>query len=198
MIDSLYDKFKPWSDGGSVWLFSDPHFEDADCKLMDPNWIEPFDQVDILNKCIHKGDTFVCLGDVGNPDYIKMIKAKRKILITGNHDKPHLYRDVFDEIYDGPLFIADRILLSHEPIMGLPWCVNIHGHDHSGVENYQDSCKHLNLAANVCGYKPVSLGKLIKNGLMAGVQTIHRTTIDGATERKATRAKARITRRGSK
>lgn len=187
MIDSLYDKFKSWSDGGSVWLYSDPHFEDTNCKLMDPNWIEPFDQVAILNKYIHKGDTFVCLGDVGDPKYILMIKAKRKVLIAGNHDKVHMYRDVFDEIYDGPLFIADRILLSHEPIPGLPWCVNIHGHDHSGVEVFPEGCKHLNLAANVCGYKPVNLGKLIKDGLMSGIPNIHRVTINNATKRKETR-----------
>ena len=87
------------------------------------------------------------------------------MLILGNHDRKKDYKDIFDEIYDGPLFIAEKILLSHEPVSGLSWCLNIHGHDHSGIEDYAEGCKHLNLAANVCGYTPVSLGKLIKDGI---------------------------------
>ena len=102
----------------------------------------------------------------------------------GNHDRKKDYKDIFDEIYDGPLFIAEKILLSHEPVSGLPWCLNIHGHDHSGIEDYAEGCEHLNLAANVCGYTPVSLGKLIKDGILADIDSIHRITIDRAVERK--------------
>ena len=62
-----------------------------------------------------KGDTFVCLGDVGAPEYVKEIKARKKILILGNHDAKGAYTKYFDEIYAGPIFIAEKILLSHEP-----------------------------------------------------------------------------------
>lgn len=106
------------------------------------------------------------------------------MLILGNHDWKKDYKDIFDEIYDGPLFIAEKILLSHEPVSGLSWCLNIHGHDHSGIEDYAEGCKHLNLAANVCGYTPVSLGKLIKDGILADIDSIHRITIYKATARK--------------
>ena len=91
---------------------------------------------------------------------------------------------MFDEIYDDPLLIAEKILLSHEPVYGLPWCLNIHGHDHSNIESYKEGCKHLNLAANVCDYTPVSLGKLIKGGILSDITSIHRITIDRATEKK--------------
>lgn len=184
MIPTLYKIFQHWSATGSVYIFSDPHFRDSDCKLMDPNWIEPDEQVDIINKMVYKSDTFVCLGDVGNPDYAKQIRAGYKVLVLGNHDKKSDYKDIFDEIYDGPLFIADKILLSHEPIAGLPFCLNIHGHDHNGMEHYSDDGHYLNLAANVCGYKPVNLGKLIKQGLLSKIDSIHRITIDDATLRK--------------
>ena len=73
---------------------------------------------------------------------------------------------------------------SHEPVYGLSWCLNIHGHDHNGVEAYAEGCKHLNLAANVCGYTPVSLGKLIKDGILSDIDRIHRKTIARASERK--------------
>lgn len=102
----------------------------------------------------------------------------------GNHDKKKDYKGLFDEIYDGPLLIAEKILLSHEPVYGLPWRLNIHGHDHSNIEPYKVGCKHLNLAANVCGYMPVSLGKLIKEGILSDISSIHRITIDQATEEK--------------
>ena len=184
MIKALYQPFQHWSDGGSVYILSDTHFADSDCKLMDPGWVSPEEQVEIINKTVAKGDTFVCLGDVGDPDYVRMIKARKKILLLGNHDRRILYKDLFDEIYTGPLFISDKILLSHEPVYGLTWCLNIHGHDHNNMEAYMDGCKHLNLAANVCGYTPVNLGKLINGGILSDIDSIHRTTIDRAVERK--------------
>ena len=94
------------------------------------------------------------------------------------------YKGLFDEIYDGPLLIAEKILLSHEPVYALSWCLNIHGHDHSNIEPYKIGCKHLNLAANVCGYMPVSLGKLIKEGILSDILSIYRITIDQATGEK--------------
>lgn len=185
MIKSLYKTFQRWSEKGSVYILSDLHLGDSDCKLMDKNWISPEKQIEIINSMVHKDDTFICLGDVGNPEYAAKIKAGYKVLILGNHDKRKDYEGVFDEIYDGALFIADRILLSHEPITGLSWCLNIHGHDHSSIEAHKEGCKHINLAANVCGYTPVSLGKIIKDGVLSGIKSIHRQTIDKQIERKA-------------
>lgn len=181
MIQTLYEPFRHWSDGGSVYILSDTHFGDSDCKLMDKDWITPEEQINIINEIVHKNDTFVHLGDVGDPKYVPMIKAHKKILILGNHDAKGKYKDLFDEVYDGPLFIADKILLSHEPIYELRFCLNIHGHDHGcpGVYPY-----HLNLAANVCNYRPLNLGKLIKDGELSNIDNIHRITIDEAINRK--------------
>ncbi len=162
MIPTLYEPFRHWSDGGSVFILSDLHFDDKDCKLMDPNWITPEEQINIINKLVGKGDTFVCLGDIGDSKYIPMIKARKKILLLGNHDAKGSHKSFFDEVYTGPLFIADKILLSHEPVYGLDWCLNIHGHDHNNAEPYREGCKHLNIAANVCNYTPVNLGSADK------------------------------------
>ncbi len=180
MIPTLYEPFKHWSATGSVFILSDMHFGDVDCKLMDPNWITPEEQIAIINQLVGKADTFVCLGDVGKAEYVSQIKARKKILLLGNHDRRSDYTDCFGEIYTGPLFVADKILLYHEPVYGLPWCLNIHGHDHSNVEMYKDGCKHLNLAANMCGYTPISLGKIIKEGILSNIPSIHRITIDKA------------------
>lgn len=187
MISTLYKTFQHWSDGGSVWIISDTHFDDKDCLLMDPNWPRPDELVRNINKFVNKQDTFICLGDVGNPEWVKLIKAKYKVLIMGNHDKSKTkLSGYFNEVYDGPLFIADKILLSHEPV-SLPFCLNIHGHDHNQKEAYIEECRSVNLACNVCGFKPVNLARLIKKGFLAGIKNIHRETIDKAVERKSLR-----------
>ena len=238
MIKSLYKCFQHWSKTGSVYIISDTHFEDFDCELMDKDWISPEEQVKIINDIVKKNDTLICLGDVGNVEWFKHIKAGYKVLITGNHDKGReMYEKqinsrkfdsdkytkrealeemkklfpnckyivneeysfhspftawkisadnmLFDEVYTGPLFISEKILISHEPIYGLSWCLNIHGHDHSNIEAYKEGCKHLNLAANICGYTPINLGKLIKDGIISDIESIHRQTVDRASERKA-------------
>lgn len=195
MIDCLYDCFKHWAANGSVGVLSDPHFCDADCKTMNKNWISPDEHVAMINRKWHKNDTLILLGDLGDPEYVKQIKAK-KILLTGNHDIPHLYRDIVDELYTGPLWIAEKILLSHEPIVGLVFVVNIHGHDHAGKMRWIDAAgaKHVNVASNVCGWMPINLSEEIKNGLVSRIPDIHRVTIDNATK-NSIKKKNRVARK---
>ena len=50
MIPTLYEPFRHWSEGGSIFILSDLHFDDEDCKLMDPDWISPEEQLAIINK----------------------------------------------------------------------------------------------------------------------------------------------------
>ena len=180
MISSLYDKFKPWSATGSVYIISDTHFDDSDCKLMDPNWFSPQEHMKIIKKDVRKTDTLIHLGDVGDPTYLDELKC-HKVLLTGNHDKLSVVADHFDEVYTGPLFIADRLLLSHEPIVGMEQiCYNIHGHDHAGTFRHN----HINLASNVYHFRLFNLGASIKGGLLSQVENYHRKTIDKATDKK--------------
>lgn len=180
MIQQLYLPFRHWSKKGSVWILSDTHFDDSDTALMASGWITPEKQIEIINNLAYADDTFISLGDVGNPEWVKKIRCRYKVLLLGNHDKKHLYEDVFDEIYSGPLFISDRILLSHEPINSIPWCLNIHGHDHNCRQVFDEGCSHINLAANICNYTPVNLKEIIRSGKLAGINSIHRETINRA------------------
>jgi len=183
MIKSLYETFRKWSATGSVYIISDTHFDDPDCKLMDPDWITPQEHMNIIKKSVHKNDTLICLGDCGDASYFDELKCY-KVLITGNHDVMSKVASHFDKVYDGPLFIADRILLSHEPIEGLEkWCWNIHGHNHVFIPR---EC-HTNLASNICGYTVFNLGNAIKSGLLSGIPNYHRITIDNATAKKSVR-----------
>lgn len=186
MINTLYNCFKHWSEGKSIFLISDTHFNDSDRPFMGYN-ISEKEQISLIKKKV-QGQCLIHLGDVGNPEYLKDIKAY-KVLIMGNHDETATqFEPYFDEIYTGPLWIAEKLVLSHEPlclesgITRKPIAFNIHGHDHSG-EYYNDDY-HLNLAQNVFGYEPLNLKEFIKEGHLKYIKSIHREIIDNATKRK--------------
>ena len=179
MIKSLYPFARKWSEKGSVWMIGDTHFDDPDCKLMDPNWLTPEQQIKAFKIFCHKNDTLVILGDVGNPKYLESLKCY-KVLIAGNHDGGLTkFEPYFDEVYGGPLFISDRILLSHEPMPDMPYVLNFHGHNHNG-DFVSNTGRQINLASNLMAYLPVNLGESIKDGILSDIPTIHRYTIDKA------------------
>lgn len=233
----LYEIFEnAWKKkNGSIWIISDTHFSDKDTfrhrqsqfeKVtgIHVDTVEELDEymIKLINSTVGKAGTLICLGDVGNLDCVKRLRASYKVLIMGNHEKgasnykrlpnPHLGvsyltkdkisklpkeiqrlgnyvvdNQLFDEVYEGPLMINEKIILSHEPIMNLPkYLFNIHGHDHNIT--YIDN-RHLNVCADnkLLGYKPLNLLSLIKNGLTSRVTSIHRETIDFATARKRKR-----------
>ena len=196
MIETLYPMFRKWSWSGAVWLISDTHLGDGDRPYMGYD-IDEEEQIKRIKAKAHRCDTLIHLGDVGEPEYFKEIKS-HKVLIMGNHDEtPLKFEKYFDEIYRGPLFIAEKILLSHEPVdlrgleTGMPIAINIHGHNHAGP--VQQDAWHYNIAQNVFGYEPLNLNEWIKEGHMKMIKSVHRDTIDKATAKK--KRKARLERR---
>lgn len=245
MIKHLYDIFaKTWFHGGQIYFIGDTHFGDLDCykrrfkeewKHSDSkvNFVKNLDQLEIdrINSRVHKNDTLVLLGDVGDINCVAKLKAGYKVLIMGNHDsgasnykrvKMDAMIDVvaisssfestgelvpakspcvvdnhlFDEVYEEELYISPKILLSHEPDMEKRSCFNIHGHDHN-VSPFGNYTEHLSDGEvvggdyNCCweslkGY-PISLKEIIESGMTKNVRSIHRETIDKATERKRRR-----------
>ena len=187
MIKTLYPCFQHWSEKGSVYLISDTHFDDKDREFMGYNFSENV-QIGRLKERCHKNDTLIHLGDVGNPEYMKQLKCY-KVLIMGNHDESvEQMRKYFNEVYTGPLWIAEKLVLSHEPINVQSWswiegegsniAFNIHGHDHGdGVKDYY----HFNIAQNIFGYLPLNLKFFIETGFLKRTKSIHRVTIDNAT-----------------
>lgn len=177
----LYDCFNHWQEKGVIWVYSDTHFDDEDCKAMDINWPTPEEQVKIINSKVGKKDTLILLGDVGNITWINKIKGY-KVLICGNHDKGYtnyLKKDdnnLFNEVYEGPLFISNKILLSHEAI-NLDFGINIHGHEHANhnIFTQNDTKASVNVCSNVVNYKPLRLDDIV---LKLKVEDIHRITID--------------------
>ena len=236
-LPGIYDAFQYWGEQ-TVWIYSDPHFDDEDLEYGIKNRPTSEEQVRCINAKAGRKDTLIILGDVGNIECVRKLRAGRKVLICGNHDlgatrykrevvKRVFDRDIhpdkaeirsimeqefpgwcihieeeydfhcpferwiayadnmlFDEVYEGALIVGEKLILSHEPVE-IPWLYNIHGHDHAGRKRKN----HLNVCSDVIGYEPVNLTQKLKSGLMSAITTIHRATIDSATERRKKRGK---------
>ena len=235
MLSGVYDKFQEWV-RGTVWIYSDPHFGDAELRKGIPDRPSDDELVRRINAKVGKHDTLIILGDVGNLDYIRKLRG-HKILIMGNHDKGkanyqaksfiqiyskdnwtkeevykdlkkkfpnynidyiyetyefhepfvrwtcHLYNNLFDEVYEGPLMIGEKIILSHEPIPNLTWAINLHGHVHDkNASKLGDN--YYNFCADVINYEPVNLNKFLKNGCLSKIDSLHRKVIDKASNKK--------------
>lgn len=182
---NFYKCFEHWSKPGSTtWLISDTHFGDPEPKMK--NLRRPSDEILLanINSKVGKKDVLIHLGDVGDIEFARKMKGY-KILICGNHDAGRTnYEEVFNEIYEGPLIVAEKIILSHEPLE-VPWAFNFHGHDHFGTPRRN----HYNTCVDVMGYYPLNLNQFMKQGPASKVVSVHRFTIDKAAQRKIIRSK---------
>ena len=213
MIKSIYSIFnKNWIVGnGTIWVYSDTHFGDLDCYmqrfpqlfssipyeedcLLDTVEVLDTMQIDNINSKCGKNDTLIILGDVGDVNCIKRLKARYKILIKGNHDKGDSnYVEYFDEIYKGGLQIGEKLYMSHEPIR-IKGCLNIHGHLHKNIKDWYEFVTdgtgelweyyHYNVIGESNQYFPVSLNEIIKSGILSEIKDIHRICIDKAVQEK--------------
>ena len=231
MLPGIYDAFQHWGKKHqTVWIYSDPHF--GDDELAGGIKSRPFaeEQVKRINAKCGRRDCLIILGDVGDIEYVRQLRAEYKVLIMGNHDagatnyKRHrdtvvlsvhdftqeealeemhrrypgyqikfecmdkmgwifsIDNKLFDEVYEGALIIGEKLILSHEPIVGLTWAMNLHGHVHdkrAKIDSY-----HINCCSDIIGYEPINLTQKLKQGIATRVTSIHRQTIDKATERK--------------
>lgn len=128
-------------------------------------------------KKLSKDDVFYFLGDFGRPtdetfQELKDIFQKahcHTVAIRGNHDheaETEQLKELFYEVHDYPLWISNRIILSHFPCAVWKDQLNIHGHLHGSV---LDSPNHLCASLHVANYQPInshiangSLGRLPK------------------------------------
>ena len=99
MIEGLYKCFDHWHKQGTVWLYSDTHFnEDEDLHVPFSNRPSAEEQIKMINSKVGRKDTLILLGDVGDIECAQQLRGY-KILIKGNHDGGlSNYEDVFDEV----------------------------------------------------------------------------------------------------
>lgn len=200
MLNQLYKIFQHWSQNGSVYIGSDPHFCGSALDSDEIKMRKVFDYapneviIDNYNKKVSKNDYLIILGDIGDPSLLAQLKCKNIVIIKGNHDRGNEnYIPYCKEIYEGPLFINNKILLSHEPLHHDCW-LNIHGHIHNQEEldRFKEEGKHfICVSANLHNYEPMNLGDLFKHQgefkdfpSFSTIESVHRKTINRATERK--------------
>ena len=104
-----------------------------------------------------------------------------------------LDNQLFDEVYTGALVIGEKLILSHEPV-DIPWLFNIHGHDHAGTgrKNHLNCCIDAHKKQFGLEWEPINMNQIMKTGLLSKTESIHRLTIDEATERKKKRGGKKI------
>lgn len=85
---------------------------------------------------------------------------------------------LFDEVYEGPVAIGKKLILSHEPIPNCTWAANLHGHIHSAEPN------PFNFCSLAIGYEPYNFSKWLKENSLNKITSLHRATIDKASEKK--------------
>ena len=112
MFKNLYDNFAHWfHDGrGTVYFYSDPHFNDPEMVHLRKNYIGDEEQVKRINSKIGKYDTLVVLGDVGDIEWVRKIRGY-KVLVMGNHDMgaTKYKRKVIKEGFNGFLYSKDEV-----------------------------------------------------------------------------------------
>ena len=148
------------------YFTSDPHFGHRNILTWARpqfNTVEEHDAflVDLYMSWAKKltaSDEFWVLGDIFNLDYLYLMsyfKAKT-VLVMGNHD-PHKdidkFRHYFDIVHEYPVYISDKICVSHVPQAVFDDQVNVYGHLHG---NIIDKPNYISACLEITNYKLVS------------------------------------------
>lgn len=100
-----------------------------------------FKFVQNLVEKIKPGDNFYMLGDYGDTDRLWYIEELTRagahtIFIAGNHDKladKEKFEKYFDEVYWHPIYLSERLIVSHFPQALWPGQCNLMGHLHGSI-----------------------------------------------------------------
>lgn len=153
-----------------IFIYSDPHFGHKNV-IKYAN--RPFSSINEMNsqliknfnKVVGHDDVVYILGDfsflntISTTEILKSLNGY-KFLIKGNHDTKtnSAYRKMgFVEVYDKPILLLNKYLLSHEPVefyIGSS-AINIYGHLHDKAEN--NTRYEFCACVEKTDYKPVSL-----------------------------------------
>lgn len=101
------------------------------------------------------------LGDFGSVYYLYMINwlksaGAKTYFVYGNHDKQDdlsMFKEYFDEVYLYPVYLSQKLVVSHYPVAVYNDTINVHGHLHG--------CKlkdinHVCVSIHVTNYQPLT------------------------------------------
>jgi len=113
------------------------------------------------SQCWAPGSTFWFLGDWGDISYLWLINLLREasckcFMVMGNHDllsNKEEFEKYFDKVYEYPVFLSQKLVVSHYPVAVYEDSVNVCGHLHGS--KLRDP-NHINANIYINNYQPVS------------------------------------------
>ena len=107
------------------------------------------------------GSTLWFLGDFGDPQYLWLFNLLRENgiytnFLYGNHDKEDVLTDLdqyVDNIYRYPVFLSQKLVVSHYPVAVYEDTVNVCGHLHGSKLKDKN---HVIASIHVANYQPIS------------------------------------------
>lgn len=110
---------------------------------------------------IPAGSTLYNLGDFGSTDFLWTTDILRNagincVFIYGNHDSAsdlEKFKEYFDEVYQYPIFLSNKLVISHYPIAVYDDTMCIHGHLHGSI---LDKDNYMTCSINDIDYMPIS------------------------------------------
>ena len=87
---------------------------------------------------------------------------------------------LFDEVYDGPLTLNKKVILSHVPFL-TEYFFNIHGHVHHGSDPQELG---INMCCEFHEYYPINLNDILYSGKLKEVKDLNRQQIERRLEEK--------------
>ena len=110
---------------------------------------------------IKPGDNVYMLGDYGDIDKLWYINeltlvGAKCIFIAGNHDKfadKEKFEQHFDEVYWHPIYLSERLIVSHFPQALWPGQCNLMGHLHGSI---LDAPGYITCSINDTDFTPIT------------------------------------------
>ena len=113
------------------------------------------------SKKLQADDEFWFLGDFGDLQYLYLFdlftkKGVSTHFLLGNHDAaadiPYIQMYV-EHVHQYPVYLSNKLVVSHEPVATWESVLNVHGHLHGSV---LDSPNYINASVHVANYKMIT------------------------------------------
>lgn len=98
------------------------------------------------------------LGDWGDTNalWVMGLFNCKTFFVYGNHDAAadiEKFKIYFDEVYKYPVYLSNKLVVSHIPVAVFDDQINVHGHLHGAV---LDSPNYICCSLHVANYKPIT------------------------------------------
>lgn len=101
------------------------------------------------------------LGDFGSVYYLYMINwlksaGAKTYFVYGNHDKQDdlsMFKEYFDEVYLYPVYLSQKLVVSHYPVAVYNDTINVCGHLHGSKLK---DLNHICVSIHVTNYRPLT------------------------------------------